>query len=192
MPAPPARSSIFPTGSLSPSTAKTLFADWYDYTVALLGASGSAADARTALGAADASIVSSDEDFGSSLALVSSGGGAVGGYTTKVGRGYRVGTRFFFNLTITLSSLGTLAAGDVSIQTLPHNSDPAAGSRTTGTCFASSLAAGITSPPQWDIVEGTSTLRLFKFAAGALTRLQVSDLTASSLIRITGFVELAP
>ena len=57
MPAPPARSSIFPTGSLSPSTAKTLFADWYDYTVALLCASGSAADARTALGAAADSAV---------------------------------------------------------------------------------------------------------------------------------------
>ena len=57
MPAPPARSSIFPTGSLSPSTAKTLFADWYDYTVALLGASGTAAGARTALGAADDAAV---------------------------------------------------------------------------------------------------------------------------------------
>ena len=151
-----------------------------------------ATEARANLAAMASSTISSDVDFSSSLALVSSGGGAVGGYTTKVGRGYRVGTRFFFNLTITLSSLGTLAAGDVSIQSLPVTSDPAVGSRTTGTCFASSLAAGITSPPQWDIVEGASTLRLFKFAAGVLTRLQVSDLTASSLIRITGFVELAP
>ncbi len=57
MPAPPARSSIFPAGSLSPSSAKTLFTEWYDYTVALLGASGTAADARTALGAADDSAV---------------------------------------------------------------------------------------------------------------------------------------
>jgi len=151
-----------------------------------------AAEARANLGAMAASNISSDIDFSSSLALVSSGGGAVGGYRTKVGRGYIVGTRFFFNLTITLSSLGTLAAGDVSIQSLPATSDPAASSRTAGTCFASSLASGVTSPPQWDIVEGSSTLRLFKFAAGSLTRLQVSDLTASSLIRITGFVELAP
>ena len=58
MPAPPSRSSIFPTGSLSPSSAKTLFGEWFDYTVALLGASGTAADARTALGAAaDAGVV---------------------------------------------------------------------------------------------------------------------------------------
>lgn len=57
MPAPPARSSIFPAGSLSPSSAKTLFTEWYDYTVALLGASGTAADARTALGAAADSAV---------------------------------------------------------------------------------------------------------------------------------------
>lgn len=57
MPTPPARSSIFPAGSLSPSSAKTLFGEWYDYTVALLGASGTAADARTALGAAADSAV---------------------------------------------------------------------------------------------------------------------------------------
>ena len=58
MPTPPARSSLFPTGSLSPSSAKTLFGEWYDYCVALLGASGTAADARTALGAAaDADVV---------------------------------------------------------------------------------------------------------------------------------------
>ena len=57
MPAPPARSSIFPAGSLAPASAKTLFAEWYDYTVALLGASGTAADARTALGAADDTAV---------------------------------------------------------------------------------------------------------------------------------------
>lgn len=57
MPAPPARSSIFPAGSLAPASAKTLFAEWYDYTVALLGASGTAADARTALGAAADSAV---------------------------------------------------------------------------------------------------------------------------------------
>lgn len=58
MPTPPARSSLFPTGSLSPSSAKTLFGEWFDYCVALLGASGTAADARTALGAAaDADVV---------------------------------------------------------------------------------------------------------------------------------------
>jgi len=58
MPTPPARSSLFPTGSLSPSSAKTLFGEWYDYCVALLGSSGSATDARTALGAAaDADVV---------------------------------------------------------------------------------------------------------------------------------------
>jgi hypothetical protein len=58
MPTPPARSSLFPTGSLSPSSAKTLFGEWFDYCVALLGSSGSATDARTALGAAaDADVV---------------------------------------------------------------------------------------------------------------------------------------
>jgi hypothetical protein len=123
--------------------------------------------------------------------LVSSGGGAPT-YTTNIGRGFTVGTRYFFNMSIQLSGVGTLAAGDVAIQSLPVTTDPTVGSRTIGTVFVSNLNAGITSPPQWDVVENTSTLRLFKFAAGTLNRLQVSDLTATSLIRITGFVELAP
>jgi hypothetical protein len=57
MPAPPSKSSLFPVGNLDGADAKAYFDDLYDYTVALLGASGSAADARTALGAAADSAV---------------------------------------------------------------------------------------------------------------------------------------
>ncbi len=49
MPAPPTRASLF--NAISKATANTKFGELYDYIVALLGASGSAADARTALGA---------------------------------------------------------------------------------------------------------------------------------------------
>lgn len=49
MPAPPTRASLF--NAISKATANTKFGELYDYIVALLGASGNAADARTALGA---------------------------------------------------------------------------------------------------------------------------------------------
>lgn len=58
MPAPPSRSSLFPTGALLPATFKTLLAQWFDYMLPLLGNTGNASDARTALGAAaDADVV---------------------------------------------------------------------------------------------------------------------------------------
>jgi hypothetical protein len=58
MPAPPSRSSLFPTGPLAPATFKTLLAQWYDYMLPLLGNTGNAADARAALGAAaDADVL---------------------------------------------------------------------------------------------------------------------------------------
>ncbi len=50
MPAPPSKALLFPAGSLAPADAKAYFDDLYDYIVALLGASGNAADALTALG----------------------------------------------------------------------------------------------------------------------------------------------
>lgn len=49
MPAPPAHADLFPAGALAPATFKTKLAEFFDYAVALLGASGTAADARTAL-----------------------------------------------------------------------------------------------------------------------------------------------
>jgi hypothetical protein len=41
MTAPPARSSLFPAGTLAPATAKTLWGTFYDYVTGLLPASGS-------------------------------------------------------------------------------------------------------------------------------------------------------
>lgn len=54
MPAPPSRDDIAGTGGLSPSnaTARTGFGALWDYVTTLLGASGNASDARTALGLA--------------------------------------------------------------------------------------------------------------------------------------------
>lgn len=54
MPAPPSRNAIAGTGGSAPSnaTGRTGFGALWDYVTALLGASGDAVDARTALGAA--------------------------------------------------------------------------------------------------------------------------------------------
>lgn len=51
MPAFPTESDLFPSGDLQPATAKTKFLQWFQATTGLLGTSGTAADARTALGA---------------------------------------------------------------------------------------------------------------------------------------------
>lgn len=51
MTAPPARNDIGGAGNPSRATAKTAFTALYDYVTGLLGASGDAPDARTALGA---------------------------------------------------------------------------------------------------------------------------------------------
>lgn len=63
MPAPPSKSTLFPTGALAPATAKTGFEAWFDYVLALLGATGNASDARTALGAAaDSAVIKTTGD----------------------------------------------------------------------------------------------------------------------------------
>lgn len=63
MPAPPSKSTLFPTGALAPATAKTGFEALYDYIVGLLGATGNASDARTALGAAaDSAVIKTTGD----------------------------------------------------------------------------------------------------------------------------------
>lgn len=50
MPAPPARADLFPAGALAPAAAKTKWEEFFDYVLPLLGASGTATDARDALG----------------------------------------------------------------------------------------------------------------------------------------------
>jgi hypothetical protein len=50
MPAPPARADLFPAGALAPATAKTKWAAFFDYVLALLGSAGTAADLLACLG----------------------------------------------------------------------------------------------------------------------------------------------
>ena len=207
MPAPPARSSIFPTGSLSPSSAKTLFAAWYDYCVALLGASGSAADARTALGAADDSAVlklagaqsaAGVKTFSDGVLLptgtftptIESSGGGIPTYSIQLGRWTKVGDRYLITIDITLATLGTLAAGTVTIRGLPFTSDATTNNKPVFSLLASALAAGVTSPPVADMTEASSTIRLWSFSAGSVSALTVSQITGTSVFRLSGIVEV--
>lgn len=57
MPAPPNKADLFPLGNLSGDDAKVYFEQFFDYVVALLGASGDASAALAALGAAADSAV---------------------------------------------------------------------------------------------------------------------------------------
>jgi hypothetical protein len=83
MPAPPARASRFPVGSLDPAVAKVLDAEWFDYCVALLGATGNAADARTALGAAaDSAVIKTTGDQAKSGVLTFSASPVLPGNAT--------------------------------------------------------------------------------------------------------------
>lgn len=81
MTAPPLRADLFPAGSLLPATAKTKWAAFFDYVVALLGSTGTAADARAALGAAE---VGDNSTITRLSALTSINGTWPGGFKNKI------------------------------------------------------------------------------------------------------------
>lgn len=81
MTAPPARADLFPAGALSPATAKTKWAEFFDYVLPLLGASGAPADARAALVAAAAGA---NTDITSLFGLASINGTWPGGFKNKI------------------------------------------------------------------------------------------------------------
>jgi len=121
--------------------------------------------------------------------IESSGGGAPT-YSIQLGRWTKVGNRYLITIDITLATLGTLAAGTVTIRSLPFTANSTTNNKQVLSLFATALAAGVTSPPMADIAEGTSSIRLWSFSAGSAAALTVSQLSGTSVLRLSGIVEV--
>lgn len=132
--------------------------------------------ARAALGIFD----------GTFTPTVLSSGGGTPTYSTQYGSFTKIGGRVLFEINIQLATLGTLAAGNVSVQGTPFTVNAAANNKPTFSVLASNLNAGVTQPPLADTVEGTTSIRLFTYAAGAVTQMTVANLGATAIIRISG------
>ena len=114
---------------------------------------------------------------------VSSGGGTPV-YVVQTGVMDAVNGRVRGDIDIQFSSLGTLAAGTVTINGLPYAASASYG-RIACAVSANNLAAAITAPIVARILPGEQVIRLFKFASGVMTALSVSDLAATTNIQVT-------
>lgn len=121
---------------------------------------------------------------------IESSGGGIPTYSIQLGRWTKVGDRYLITIDITLATLGTLAAGTVTIRSLPFTANSTTNNKQVLSLFATALAAGVTSPLMADIAEGTSSIRLWSFSAGSAAALTVSQLSGTSVLRLSGIVEV--
>jgi len=146
-------------------------------------------DAETARWYRDiATIVNEKPDFEENTftpTVVSSGGGTPT-YSVQYGYYERVGSFIHFVCNVQLATLGTLAAGSVTIANLPFNSNSATNNKAAFSVTATNLAATATTALMADNVENTSTIRLFRFTAGGANALTVADLAGTSIFRVSG------
>lgn len=130
-----------------------------------------------------------DYEEGTFTPTVVSSGGGTPTYAFQIGRYTKVGNRCHFDINVQLASTGTLAAGNVTVAGLPFtvknvtNYKPAFSILTTG--ISSGIAAVFA-----DAVENTTAARVFYLASGSATQFAVSDLTASTIFRISGSFEV--
>lgn len=117
--------------------------------------------------------------------LVSSGGGAPT-YTAQVGYYTRLGNRVFFQLRVQLATLGTLAAGNLTIAGLPIATNGTSGNIPTFTANGRIMAITATTQLCADATAGSTSVRLLVFNAGIMAVLTVADITGTSIIDVTG------
>ena len=115
--------------------------------------------------------------------------GATGSGTQSIQFGYydRVGRRVFFNLRVSISSLGTLG-GNIGISGLPFTSlatQSSYASITVGNASGMNIAAGQSLTGYVDLNATTISLQLWDATTGS-TSLQAGDLTSSSQVWISG------
>jgi hypothetical protein len=133
----------------------------------------------------DANTLDDYEEGTWTPAITSSGGGA-GTYSAQVGTYTKIGNRVLYNANITLTNLNTLAAGTISITTLPFTSEATSNNNSPQTVIANNLAATATTSLMATInASGTSIIPL-RFTAGAFAVLTIADLTNTSVIRFSG------
>ena len=121
--------------------------------------------------------------------IVSSGGGAPT-YSVQYGSYEIIGTRYFFTLNVALATVGTLGAGTITIQGIGSTNKNVANNKPSFTVFATALAAGATTQIMADMIENTSTIRLFNYSAGTANALVDTLLTGTSVFRISGSFQI--
>lgn len=126
-----------------------------------------------------------ESTFSPALTSVSGGGGAGVAYSAQVGNCYKVDKTVTFNIRMTLSNKGANVGG-VALGNLPFVADGGASDTYPVTVIGTALAAGVTQPIVAYIVGASQQINLFKYASGAITALQDTDLTNTSSILISG------
>lgn len=122
--------------------------------------------------------------------LISSGGGTPT-YAAQFGAYQIIGKWLHFSCRIAISSLGSLAAGNVIIAGLPKVSNAGnVNNQPSAACGASNCQAAVSAPPTARVGTGTSQINLFKWATGASVALTVSDITGTFEINVSGKYQL--
>lgn len=150
-----------------------------------LAGNGQIAFPATQNASADANTLD-DYEEGSFTPTITSSGGGTPTYTTQVGRYTKIGNRVMFSARVDLATVGSLAAGDVSMAGLPFATQNTAGLSHSFAVFAANLAATAATQVQTIAVHNSSTVALQKYAAGAATALQVSEITGTAIFVISG------
>lgn len=121
--------------------------------------------------------------------LASSGGGTPT-YNIQLGRYTKIDNRIFFTIRVRLATLGTLAAGNVTITGLPYLSETTTNNNNALSIFLAAL--GATSATQIMAVVGpnATVITLARFAAGVRTILTVADLSGTDDFTISGQYEV--
>lgn len=118
--------------------------------------------------------------------LTSTGGGTPT-YAAQFGAYQIVGKWVHFSLRIALSSVGSLAAGNIVLAGLPKPSNAGnVNNQPSAACGASNCQAAITSPPTARVVTGASQVGLFKWVTGTSVPLVLSDISGTFEVNISG------
>jgi hypothetical protein len=120
--------------------------------------------------------------------LVSSGGGTPV-YTSQIGRHCDVGNRCFFEARIILTNLGTLAAGNLTIEGMPHTAANITNNITSVSIYATNAQATAVQQLMAGVVPNTATVRLVRYSAGALALMTVADINTTFAVSISGSFE---
>lgn len=123
--------------------------------------------------------------------VVSSGGGTPT-YTTQVGFYTIIGDRVLYNLRIVLATLGTLAAGTVTIGGLPFTSNATTGNITQAALQVNNMVAGTAGPFTSQINAGATTAVFNQYiaATGLSSAITVAMITATFTIGLSGHYPL--
>ncbi len=127
-----------------------------------------------------------DYEEGTFTPTITSAGGGTPTYSVQVGTYTKIGNRVMYNYKVTLATLGTLAAGNVSLAGLPFTSEATANNGAAVAIVGNALAATATTSLMAVINPGTTVITPLRFTAGAFTILTVADLAGTSTFTCNG------